>query len=165
MNRPNTRHVVTNDRKNHVRCDSSTEVGMGHVGRCIAIAQALAGFGRASVFTCANSLGNGSSNIEENGFEVHEINPQSLCNDALRTLALARKLGVETLVIDMCNTQTISKKDEFLEFLLFLADSELKVVLIEGMGEGANLTRHCQSRQLLFLTLAHKTKIIFFNWM
>ena len=87
------------------------------------------------MFACANALGNGSRNIEENGFEVHELNPQSLSHDAFCTLALARRLGVGTLVIDMCNSQTIRNKDEFLDFLLFLADTELKIVFIEGMNE------------------------------
>ena len=57
-----------------IRCDSSSRIGLGHVTRCIALAQAFKDAGIESVFACKTLDGNGIKIIKDQGFSVVTIN-------------------------------------------------------------------------------------------
>jgi UDP-2,4-diacetamido-2,4,6-trideoxy-beta-L-altropyranose hydrolase len=53
-----------------IRCDSSTDIGSGHVMRCLNLALSLKNEGATAIFICQNLVGNVSSRIRDAGFEV-----------------------------------------------------------------------------------------------
>ncbi len=55
-----------------IRADASPQLGMGHVMRCISIAQALSGVGVESIFICANDYP--SETVLAYGFEIYTLN-------------------------------------------------------------------------------------------
>ena len=55
-----------------IRCDSSFEIGGGHVKRCLTIAKELRERGRICEFISINYDGNIISEILSNGFKVKE---------------------------------------------------------------------------------------------
>ncbi len=54
-----------------IRCDSSTEIGTGHVFRCLALAKQLKQLGHNVEFVCKDLPGNISGTIEANQFGLH----------------------------------------------------------------------------------------------
>ena len=118
-----------------IRCDGSSHLGMGHVTRCIALAQALVEVGQVPIFVCAPKVGNGIKRINELGFIVHKVVADNLIGDANFTLALARDLGVTNIVVDMCNSENIASRNDFIKFFYKLADSAFNIVVIEGMNK------------------------------
>ena len=62
------------------RVDSSYEIGIGHVMRCIALARELTCNGTKCLFICVNHPGNIISEILSAGFEVLEIEPTVNCD-------------------------------------------------------------------------------------
>lgn len=55
------------------RVDSSSEMGIGHVMRCLTLAQALKERGTNVEFICRNHKGNLIDTIRSNGFNVHAL--------------------------------------------------------------------------------------------
>jgi UDP-2,4-diacetamido-2,4,6-trideoxy-beta-L-altropyranose hydrolase len=55
------------------RVDSSVQIGIGHVMRCLALAQALSQRGAQCSFACRSHLGHSTNIIRDHGFEVHEF--------------------------------------------------------------------------------------------
>jgi UDP-2,4-diacetamido-2,4,6-trideoxy-beta-L-altropyranose hydrolase len=54
-----------------IRVDSSSEIGMGHLARCLALASDLAKFGAMVVFICRDHHGSGHSLVLEQNFKLH----------------------------------------------------------------------------------------------
>ena len=54
-----------------LRADASSEIGWGHVMRCLTLAHALARQGAECVFVCRDHPGNLSDRIRQQGFDVH----------------------------------------------------------------------------------------------
>jgi UDP-2,4-diacetamido-2,4,6-trideoxy-beta-L-altropyranose hydrolase len=55
------------------RVDSSVQIGIGHVMRCLALAQALSQRGAQCSFACRSHPGHSIGMIRDHGFEVHEL--------------------------------------------------------------------------------------------
>ncbi len=55
------------------RCDSSIEIGIGHVMRCLTLAHALKEYGIQCSFICREHKGNIINHIKEQGFVVHSL--------------------------------------------------------------------------------------------
>ena len=55
------------------RADSSSDIGTGHVMRCLTLANALNAVGHNCSFICKKHNGNINSLIRDNNFEVYEL--------------------------------------------------------------------------------------------
>lgn len=83
-----------------IRTDSSTQIGTGHVMRCLTLATALKEQGANCQFICREHEGNIIEHIEQQGFTVHRLvnNPvtptTTIDKSAGPTLAHAAWLGV-----------------------------------------------------------------------
>ena len=78
------------------RVDASTDIGGGHVWRCIAIAIAFERKGFNCIFICRALSGNMNSLIRKMGFEVCELpSPKTKFKPKKNSLAHAHLLGVD----------------------------------------------------------------------
>lgn len=83
------------------RCDSSSELGLGHLTRCLAIAELLAKAGHSPVFVMKNYDANGAQIVESSGYPFELINRNLVQkDDALATLAVAEKYDARHFVVD-----------------------------------------------------------------
>ncbi len=84
-----------------VRVDSATMMGSGHVMRCLTLAERLRRAGAEVVFICRDLIGNLAREIDERGFKVHIILPDSYpqtntVDDFLNALKLQLDLDLES---------------------------------------------------------------------
>lgn len=92
------------------RADASTQIGSGHVVRCLTLAEALRSRGVNSAFVCREHKGHLASLIRGRGFDVHllpvhaegisEWLGASVEQDAAEVSRLARRLQADALVVD-----------------------------------------------------------------
>lgn len=118
-----------------IRCDGSPSLGMGHVMRCIALAQALQNSGRTVAFACRSSPGNGINLIRQRGFPAYALAANNMAQDAKATLDLTVALGATAVLVDLSHADTLTCCVSFIDFLGVLSAAALHVALIEGMDE------------------------------
>jgi UDP-2,4-diacetamido-2,4,6-trideoxy-beta-L-altropyranose hydrolase len=100
-----------------LRADGSLRLGMGHVMRCLALADALARRGVTPVFV-VRELGSAVPElVRSRGYEVLEIRPNSDCSDdAELTVQIAADRGADIIMTDLCHGEALkdlSAIDEF----------------------------------------------------
>lgn len=88
------------------RVDSSSQLGNGHVMRCLTLAQALAGRGERCIFICANLDGGRHLWLEAQGFPVLLINASDTHDEISDAEASAAKIvaldeKISWLVVDV----------------------------------------------------------------
>lgn len=64
------------------RVDSSSEIGMGHLVRCIALAKALAELKATVVFICRDHAGSGHTLISDYHFRLHLLSGKKIKNNS-----------------------------------------------------------------------------------
>ncbi len=84
-----------------IRADASAEIGVGHVMRCIALAQAWQKAGGQAIFALATGARELGQRIRSHGWEVRTLpcTPGSEA-DAAKTLDLGRQCAAEWIVLD-----------------------------------------------------------------
>jgi len=84
------------------RADASRDIGSGHVMRCLALAQALAGQGAEIVFLCQQLPGSMEAQISEAGFACWQLSPvRDIEDDADQTNHLLDQTpGWDWLIVD-----------------------------------------------------------------
>lgn len=84
-----------------IRADASTQIGTGHVMRCLALAQAWQDAGGTAYFIVANFTPAIETRLCNEGFNVHYLNTQSgSADDAEQTIILARQIKATWVVVD-----------------------------------------------------------------
>jgi UDP-2,4-diacetamido-2,4,6-trideoxy-beta-L-altropyranose hydrolase len=84
-----------------IRVDASTDIGTGHVMRCLTLAHALMRRGASVSFVCADLPGHRIAQIQTCGFEVHTIQASSQeLRDAYQTLLRIGGNPPDWLVVD-----------------------------------------------------------------
>ncbi len=93
-----------------LRADGSVELGMGHIMRCLALAQGFRERGMAATFV-TRAGGPGSAFIAAEGYAVVEIFTGARWEeDAEVTRAAMRRLGAGTIVTDLCHRETLGDR-------------------------------------------------------
>jgi UDP-2,4-diacetamido-2,4,6-trideoxy-beta-L-altropyranose hydrolase len=84
-----------------IRVDASTEIGTGHVMRCLALAQALQDEGGEAIFALATHAPNLESRLKSEGMKVVHLEIEAgSVEDASETSALARSCSCQWIVVD-----------------------------------------------------------------
>ncbi|MFC1904273.1 UDP-2,4-diacetamido-2,4,6-trideoxy-beta-L-altropyranose hydrolase [Chloroflexota bacterium] len=106
-----------------IRADGSVHLGLGHIMRCLALAQGLEKIGVSSVFTIRDYEPKVAELIRRCNFEV-ELIPRGcdLKEDLLLTLELVSQYQVKLIIADLCNNDTLANIDEFSQYLQGLKD-------------------------------------------
>ena len=91
------------------RVDSSTQIGTGHVMRCLTLAEELVKYKNRIIFICKKYDGSLISFLEQKGYEVFRILQPHSSNyddhhwliDALETITHLKRIGlIDWLVVD-----------------------------------------------------------------
>lgn len=69
--------------KTVIRVDSSTEIGTGHLMRCLTLAKALREHGHSILFICKNHVGNIAYKVEAEGFDLQLLTVKAEVNESL----------------------------------------------------------------------------------
>ncbi|MCF3609399.1 UDP-2,4-diacetamido-2,4,6-trideoxy-beta-L-altropyranose hydrolase [Planktothrix agardhii 1033] len=110
-----------------IRTDISTQIGVGHVMRCLALAQALQDIRERPVFVLANSVLALEDRLKSEGMEVFHLTtePGSLA-DAQETTALANQFESRWVVVDGYHFGA--------EYQKTIKDSGLRLLFIDDYG-------------------------------
>lgn len=119
-----------------MRVDGSLELGMGHIMRCIALAQEFQLRGKEVVFILKNLLGKARSIVHGYGFRVVLLKPDLDFNqDSIATIGFANFFQAKHIIVDLNNVDTLPQKNLFINFLRNLKNADLIVIVIEGMDD------------------------------
>ncbi len=84
-----------------IRVDASTQIGTGHVMRCLALAQALQDEGGEAIFGLATHTPNLESRLKSEGMKVVHLDVElGSVEDATETSALAHSCSCQWVVVD-----------------------------------------------------------------
>ncbi|MHC5737311.1 UDP-2,4-diacetamido-2,4,6-trideoxy-beta-L-altropyranose hydrolase [Nostoc sp.] len=84
-----------------IRADASTQIGTGHVMRCLALAQAWQDAGGQAIFVMATEAANLKTRLKSEGMEVIHLPIQlGSTEDAEETAKLARQFNASWVVVD-----------------------------------------------------------------
>jgi len=118
------------------RADGSYHIGIGHIMRCIAIAQSFEKAGISSVFICKGYEQGIIELIQKNGYAVETISKSSdFTEDASLTLESASRYRANLIMIDMSNVDTLADLDGFRRYLQVLKSNKKFLVTIDGLDK------------------------------
>ncbi len=84
-----------------IRADASTQIGSGHIMRCLALAQAWQSGGRRVIFLMAMEAPILEERLKSEGMEVAHLTVQpGGVGDAVKTAGLAQEVGAAWVVVD-----------------------------------------------------------------
>jgi UDP-2,4-diacetamido-2,4,6-trideoxy-beta-L-altropyranose hydrolase len=109
------------------RVDASTQIGTGHVMRCLALAQAWQDTGRPAIFVMATEVPALEARFRSENFDIEHLSaiPGSI-EDAKETIGLAHQLNANWIVLDGYHFGA--------EYQRILKESGLKLLFIDDCG-------------------------------
>jgi UDP-2,4-diacetamido-2,4,6-trideoxy-beta-L-altropyranose hydrolase len=115
-----------------IRCDSSGQIGYGHLIRCCSLALALKSADVESIFLTQRLEGNGAALIDEAGFPIRWLeigsNPVLLKEkDARQLIRLAKEGDISCVLVDHYGADD--------EYLALLAKAALRVAVIDDIAD------------------------------
>lgn len=115
------------------RADGSSQLGMGHLARCLAFATALKGMDIDSLFVARAPDATVRAFIESMGMRLVAIPADlTLEEDALRTLGVAREFDPSLVVADVCHAESLRDPARLSAFHASLLERYPLVVLAGG---------------------------------
>jgi UDP-2,4-diacetamido-2,4,6-trideoxy-beta-L-altropyranose hydrolase len=113
-----------------IRADASAKIGVGHVMRCLALAQAWQTTGGRVVFALSEGADELGDRLRAEGVDVRRIagSPDSQ-DDPLQTLKLGNATNAKWLVLDGYHFSTDYRRQ--------LEHSDLRVLIIDDHGDSA----------------------------
>jgi UDP-2,4-diacetamido-2,4,6-trideoxy-beta-L-altropyranose hydrolase len=119
-----------------VRADAYTQIGMGHVMRCLALAQGLEKNGVSSIFVIRNYDRKIKELIQRHGYNVETIPEYCSSKEDLRlTLEFAGRHRAKLIITDLCHAGTLTNQAEYGAYLQGLKDKSKFLVTIDDLNE------------------------------
>ena len=116
------------------RADGSHRLGLGHIMRCLALAQGLGEIGVKPVFVirdCEQSL---IELIRRQGGDVETIpRDSSFTEDASLTLEFASRYNVNLIVTDLCHQEIMAHLEEYNRYLQALGTAHKFMITIDDL--------------------------------
>jgi len=110
-----------------IRADASTEIGIGHVMRCLALSQAWQDTGGYATFAVATKVPALEDRLKRDDMDVQYVAAQpGSVDDARQTAALARQAGAVCVVLDGYHFSA--------EYQEIIKDSALNVLFVDDYG-------------------------------
>jgi UDP-2,4-diacetamido-2,4,6-trideoxy-beta-L-altropyranose hydrolase len=110
-----------------IRADANTRVGIGHVMRCLSLAQAWQDAGGHAIFVMSPELPGLEATLKSDGMEVvHLLAPSGETDDAIETANLARQADAAWVVLDGYHFNS--------EYQRIMNDSGLRLLLVDDTG-------------------------------
>jgi UDP-2,4-diacetamido-2,4,6-trideoxy-beta-L-altropyranose hydrolase len=139
--------------KVYIRADASTQIGTGHVMRCLTLAGDLRHFGLEVSFISRVLSGDLCDYVENKGFKVHRINEEvdltvdywqwlgeNWMTDAIKTREIIlNQAGVQSDISNVDTGDGISKQVSLLDERLINQSSKIAAQLFSGSGTGLEL--------------------------
>jgi len=117
-----------------IRTDGSDRYGMGHVMRCIALAQALKADGVDVTFIARELPGRAATIIHDFGFRVISLSGDlDGPDDAAATIEAVRSCATLLVIVDLNHIDTLADEDGFVAFLEALRNAGLVLAVIDGL--------------------------------
>lgn len=114
-----------------VRADASTDIGTGHVMRCLALGQALRQVGYLVTFLLVNSVPALEIRLREAGMHVmHLLVKPGSVEDATQTVTVAQQLNAAWVVVDGYQFDA--------QYQRILKQAGLKVLFLDDYGHAAD---------------------------
>jgi UDP-2,4-diacetamido-2,4,6-trideoxy-beta-L-altropyranose hydrolase len=110
-----------------IRVDASTQIGSGHVMRCLALAQALQDEGGEAIFALATHAPNLESRLKSEGMKVVRLGVEAgTVEDASKASALAHSCSCQWVVVDGYHFRG--------EYQRIIKDAGLSLLFIDDYG-------------------------------
>lgn len=110
-----------------IRADASSQIGTGHVMRCLALAQAWQDRGGQCIFVMATIAPAIEKRLQSENIEVIKIETDlGSAEDAEKTITLAQQVGASWVVVDGYHFSGLYQKR--------LKDADLKILFIDDYG-------------------------------
>lgn len=121
------------------RADGSQQVGMGHLMRCLALADALRQQGVTSLFVARDDKA-ATDLLRRQGATVETVpGESSMHEDLARTLSLAADNGSGIIVSDLCNSKVLANPRGYEDYLAGLKGSGAFLVAMDDHSDACDL--------------------------
>lgn len=142
-----------------IRADASTEIGTGHVMRCLALAQAWQDAGGQSIFGVAMESPVLEARLKSEGMQVvHLVSQAGSKDDALEMLTLARKTNAAWVAVDGYHFG--------IEYQRVIKGGDLQLLFIDDNGHAENycadmiLNQNIHAHESLYKSRESYTKLL-----
>jgi UDP-2,4-diacetamido-2,4,6-trideoxy-beta-L-altropyranose hydrolase len=116
------------------RADGSTEIGMGHIMRCLALAQGMEKHGARAEFIVRNYNRKVGAVVRRYGFAVKTIPVDSSWSEDLRlTLEYSDRFHSKLIISDLGNAGNIARPDEYSRYLQGLKGGGKYLIAIDDL--------------------------------
>lgn len=118
-----------------IRTDGSSLLGIGHIMRCLALAQALEKEKIETIFMIKDYGSNFKKLIQNYGYKVELIPAKStFIQEVALTISLAQKYGVNLILTDLSNTDVLADLKSYSQYIKALKKADKVLVSIDGFG-------------------------------